>query len=253
MNELQIFNNEEFGEVRMAEINGKPYFVATDVATALGYTNPRKAISDHCKGVTKRDTPTSSGVQQMSYINEGELYRLIMKSKLPSAEKFEKWVMEEVLPSIRKNGGYIAGQETLSDEELLSKALMVAQRKIDEKNNIIAMQDSRIQGMIPKEIFADAVSASHTSILIGDLAKLICQNGVQIGQKRLFEWLRENNFLIKSGTSRNMPKQRYVEQGLFEVKESNIQNPDGSVRITKTTKVTGKGQVYFVNKFLKGA
>lgn len=253
MNELQIFNSEEFGEVRMAEINGKPYFVATDVATALGYTNPRKAISDHCKGVTKRDTPTSSGVQQMSYINEGDLYRLIMKSKLPSAEKFEKWVMEEVLPSIRKNGGYIAGQETLSDEELLSKALMVAQRKIDEKNNIIAMQDSRIQGMIPKEIFADAVSASHTSILIGDLAKLICQNGVQIGQKRLFEWLRENNFLIKSGTSRNMPKQRYVEQGLFEVKESNIQNPDGSVRITKTTKVTGKGQVYFVNKFLKGA
>jgi anti-repressor protein len=253
MNELQIFNNEEFGEVRMAEINGKPYFVATDVATALGYTNPRKAISDHCKGVTKRDTPTSSGVQQMSYINEGDLYRLIMKSKLPSAEKFEKWVMEEVLPSIRENGGYIAGQETLSDEELLSKALMVAQRKIDEKNNIIAMQDSRIQGMIPKEIFADAVSASHTSILIGDLAKLICQNGVQIGQKRLFEWLRENNFLIKSGTSRNMPKQRYVEQGLFEVKESNIQNPDGSVRITKTTKVTGKGQVYFVNKFLKGA
>lgn len=253
MNELQIFNNEEFGEVRMAEINGKPYFVATDVATALGYTNPRKAISDHCKGVTKRDTPTSSGVQQMSYINEGDLYRLIMKSKLPSAEKFEKWVMEEVLPSIRKNGGYIAGQETLSDEELLSKALMVAQRKIDEKNNIIAMQDSRIQGMIPKEIFADAVSASHTSILIGDLAKLICQNSVQIGQKRLFEWLRENNFLIKSGTSRNMPKQRYVEQGLFEVKESNIQNPDGSVRITKTTKVTGKGQVYFVNKFLKGA
>lgn len=253
MNELQIFNNEEFGEVRMTEINGKPYFVATDVATALGYTNPRKAISDHCKGVTKRDTPTSSGVQQMSYINEGDLYRLIMKSKLPSAEKFEKWVMEEVIPSIRKNGGYIAGQETLSDEELLSKALMVAQRKIDEKNNIIAMQDSRIQGMIPKEIFADAVSASHTSILIGDLAKLICQNGVQIGQKRLFEWLRENNFLIKSGTSRNMPKQRYVEQGLFEVKESNIQNPDGSVRITKTTKVTGKGQVYFVNKFLKGA
>lgn len=253
MNELQIFNNEEFGEVRMTEINGKPYFVATDVATALGYTNPRKAISDHCKGVTKRDTPTSSGVQQMSYINEGDLYRLIMKSKLPSAEKFEKWVMEEVLPSILKNGGYIAGQETLSDEELLSKALMVAQRKIDEKNNIIAMQDSRIQGMIPKEIFADAVSASHTSILIGDLAKLICQNGVQIGQKRLFEWLRENNFLIKNGSSKNMPQQRYVEQGLFEVKESNIQNPDGSVRITKTTKVTGKGQVYFVNKFLKGA
>ena len=174
-----------------------------------------------------------------------------MKSKLPSAEKFEKWVMEEVLPSIRKNGGYIAGQETLSDEELLSKALMVAQRKIEEKNNIIAMQDSRIQEMVPKEIFADAVATSHTSILIGDLAKLICQNGYQIGQKRLFDWLRENGYLVKNGSSKNMPLQRYVEQGLFEVKERNVQNPDGSVRITRTTKVTGKGQVYFINKFLR--
>jgi anti-repressor protein len=253
MNELQIFNNEEFGEIRTITKDDKTYFAGSDVAKALGYAIPHKAVQTHCKGVLKWNIPTSSGNQDVLFITEGDIYRLIMKSKLPSAEKFEKWVMEEVLPSIRKNGGYIAGQETLSDEELLSKALMVAQRKIDEKNNIIAMQDSRIQGMIPKEIFADAVSASHTSILIGDLAKLICQNGVQIGQKRLFEWLRENNFLIKSGTSRNMPKQRYVEQGLFEVKESNIQNPDGSVRITKTTKVTGKGQVYFVNKFLKGA
>ena len=138
-------------------------------------------------------------------------------------------------------------------EQVMARALKIANNMIEEKDHLIAIQDSRIQEMVPKEIFADAVSASHTSILIGDLAKLICQNGVQIGQKRLFEWLRENNFLIKSGASRNMPKQRYVEQGLFEVKESNIQNPDGSVRITKTTKVTGKGQVYFVNKFLKGA
>ena len=252
MNDLQIFNNEKFGEIRTITKDDKTYFAGSDVAKALGYAIPHKAVQTHCKGVLKWNIPTSSGNQDVLFITEGDVYRLIMKSKLPSAEKFEKWVMEEVLPSIRKNGGYIAGQETLSDEELLSKALMVAQRKIDEKNNIIAMQDSRIQGMIPKEIFADAVSASHTSILVGDLAKLICQNGVQIGQKRLFEWLRENNFLIKSGASRNMPKQRYVEQGLFEVKESNIQNPDGSVRITKTTKVTGKGQVYFVNKFLKG-
>lgn len=253
MNDLQIFNNEEFGEIRTITKDNKTYFAGSDVAKALGYAIPHKAVQTHCKGVLKWNIPTNSGNQDVLFITEGDIYRLIMKSKLPSAEKFEKWVMDEVLPSIRKNGGYIAGQETLSDEELLSKALVVAQRKIDEKNNIIAMQDSRIQGMIPKEIFADAVSASHTSILVGDLAKLICQNGVQIGQKRLFEWLRENNFLIKSGSSRNMPQQRYVEQGLFEVKESNIQNPDGSVRITKTTKVTGKGQVYFVNKFLKGA
>ena len=250
MNELQIFNNEEFGEIRTAEINGKPYFVASDVATALGYVNPRKAIIDHCKGVTKRDTPTSGGIQELSYINEGDVYRLIIRSKLPAAEKFESWVMEEVLPSIRKNGGYIAGQENLSDDELLAKALMVAQNKIAERDRIIAEKQEHIEKMRPKEIFADAVSSSHTSILIGDLAKLICQNGYQIGQKRLFEWMRKNGYLVKFGASKNMPMQRYIEQGLFEVKESNVQNPDGSVRITRTTKVTGKGQVYFVNKFI---
>ena len=254
MNELQIFNSEEFGEIRTITKDNEPMFCLADVCKALEISNVgnvKQRLSE--KGIHTADTPTKGGLQKMIFINEANLYKTIFQSRKESAERFTEWVTSEVLPSIRKNGGYIAGQETLSDEELLSKALMVAQRKIDEKNNIIAMQDSRIQGMIPKEIFADAVSASHTSILVGDLAKLICQNGVQIGQKRLFEWLRENNFLIKSGASRNMPKQRYVEQGLFEVKESNIQNPDGSVRITKTTKVTGKGQVYFVNKFLKGA
>ena len=253
MNELQIFNSEEFGEIRTITKDNEPMFCLSDVCKALEISNVgnvKQRLSE--KGIHTADTPTKGGLQKMIFINEANLYKTIFQSRKESAERFTEWVTSEVLPSIRKNGGYIAGQETLSDEELLSKALMVAQRKIDEKNNIIAMQDSRIQGMIPKEIFADAVSASHTSILVGDLAKLICQNGVQIGQKRLFEWLRENNFLIKSGASRNMPKQRYVEQGLFEVKESNIQNPDGSVRITKTTKVTGKGQVYFVNKFLKG-
>ena len=251
MNDLQIFNNEEFGEVRTVVLNSEPMFCLADVCKALDIKN----ATDVAKRLDDDErTRLNLGRQgETNFVTESGLYAVILRSDKPNAEKFRKWVTAEVLPSIRKNGGYIAGQETLSDEELLSKALMVAQRKIEEKNNIIAMQDSRIQGMIPKEIFADAVSASHTSILVGDLAKLICQNGVQIGQKRLFEWLRENNFLIKSGTSRNMPKQRYVEQGLFEVKESNIQNPDGSVRITKTTKVTGKGQVYFVNKFLKGA
>mgnify|MGYP003531801640 CR=1 FL=1 len=251
MNELQIFNSEEFGEVRTVVLNSEPMFCLVDVCKALDIKN----ATDVAKRLDDDErTRLNLGRQgETNFVTESGLYAVILRSDKPNAKKFRKWITGEVLPSIRKNGGYIAGQETLSDEELLSKALMVAQRKIEEKNNIIAMQDSRIQGMIPKEIFADAVSASHTSILVGDLAKLICQNGVQIGQKRLFEWLRENNFLIKSGTSRNMPKQRYVEQGLFEVKESNIQNPDGSVRITKTTKVTGKGQVYFVNKFLKGA
>lgn len=258
MNDLQIFENSEFGTVRIVYVDGKPYFAGSDIAKALGYAIPHKAIQSHCKGVLKRNIPTNGGCQDILIIPEGDIYRLIVKASSQScsesvrerADRFEKWIFDEVLPSIRKNGGYIAGQESLSDDELMAKALMVAQKKIDEKNRLIAMQDNRIQSMIPKEIFADAVSASHTSILIGDLAKLICQNGYQIGQKRLFDWMRDNGFLIKSGSSRNMPQQRYLEQGLFEVKESNLQNPDGSVRITRTTKVTGKGQVYFVNKFL---
>lgn len=250
MNELQIFSSEEFGQVRTVEINGKPYFVANDVAKALGYVETAKAIRTHCKGVSEMDIPSKGGIQCMKIIPEGDIYRLIVRSKLPSAEKFEKWVFDEVIPSIRTNGGYITGQETLSDEDLMAKAILVAQKKIKERDQIIEQQKQKIEADRPKTIFADAVSASHTSILIGDLAKLICQNGYQIGQKRLFQWMRDNGYLMVSGSSRNMPKQKYVEQGLFEIKESNVQNPDGSVRITRTTKVSGKGQLYFVNKFL---
>ena len=244
MNTLKVFQNKEFGRVRTVLVDNKPYFVANDVAKSLGYKRPADAITAHCKGSVKYRYLTEGGEQELKIIPEGDVYRLVVKSKLPSAEKFESWVFDEVLPSIRKNGGYINGQETLSDDELMAKALMVAQNKIAERDKVI-------ERMKPKEIFADAVSTSKTSILVGDLAKLICQNGYKIGQKRLFDWLRENGYLIKNGTSRNMPSQRYLEQGLFEIKESNIQNPDGSVRITKTTKVTGKGQIYFVNKFLE--
>lgn len=252
MNNLEIFKNEEFGEIRTVTINNEPYFVGNDVAVILGYAEPRSTVSKKVdaedKGVAKLETP--SGVQEMTVINESGLYSLILGSKLESAKRFKHWVTSEVLPSIRKNGGYIAGQETLSDDELMAKALLVAQNKIAERDGIIQRQREQIEADKPKTIFADAVSASKTSILVGDLAKLICQNGYQIGQKRLFEWLRENGYLIKSGNSKNMPMQRYIEQGLFEVKESNVQNPDGSVRITKTTKITGKGQIYFINKFV---
>ncbi len=136
-------------------------------------------------------------------------------------------------------------------EQVMARALKIANKQIDDLKNNNLILERKIEADKPKTIFADAVSTSNTSILVGDLAKLICQNGVKIGQKRLFQWMRENNFLIKNGSSRNMPQQRYVENGLFEVKESNVQNPDGSVRITRTTKVTGKGQLYFVNKFLQ--
>ena len=242
MNDLTIFNSNEFGEIRTVTIDGKPYFVATDVATALGYVNPRKAVNDHCKGVTKRDTPTSSGVQQMSYINEGDLYRLIMKSKLPAAEKFESWVVDEVLPTIRKTGSYKI--QTPQGKELLALAVLEAQKTIEA-------QTAEIERMKPKEIFADAVAASRTSILIGDLAKLLRQNGAETGQRRLFDWLRENGYLIKrKGSDWNMPTQRSMELGLFEVKESTVNNPDGAVRTNRTTKVTGKGQQYFINKFI---
>ena len=248
MNELQIFNNSEFGEIRTVTVNDEVWFVAKDVCEALKHTNTTVAMQ-----MLEEDERTKLSLGragETNCINESGLYTLIIKSNLPKAKKFRKWVTSEVLPSIRKNGGYIAGQETMSDDELMAKALMVAQNKIAERDTLIAEQQRAIEQMKPQKIFAEAVETSHTSILVGDLAKLICQNGVQIGQKRLFEWLRNNNFLIKSGASRNMPQQRFVQQGLFEVKESNIQNPDGSVRITRTTKVTGKGQIYFINKFL---
>lgn len=242
MNNLQIFKNSEFGEIRTVTVNDEPMFCLTDICKALEMSNPTmvaQRLDDDER--TKLDLGRQG---ETNFITESGLYAVILRSDKPNAKKFRKWVTSEVLPSIRKNGGYIAGQENMTDDELMAKALMVAQNKIAER-------DKQIERMKPKEIFADAVSASETSILVGDLAKLISQNGYKIGQKRLFEWLRTNNFLIKCGSSRNMPQQRFVEQGLFEIKESNIQNPDGSVRITRTTKVTGKGQIYFVNKFMK--
>lgn len=252
MNELKIFKNSEFGEIRTALVDNEPMFCLSDVCKALEISNAgnvKNRLSE--KGIRSVDTLTKGGMQALTYINESNLYKTIFQSRKESAEKFTEWVTGEVLPSIRKNGGYIAGQESLSDDELMAKALLVAQNKIAERDSIIAEKQKQIEQMKPKQIFADAVSASHTSILIGDLAKLICQNGIQIGQKRLFEWMRQNGYLIKYGASRNMPMQKYIEQGLFEIKESSVQNPDGSVRITRTTKVTGKGQVYFVNKFIR--
>lgn len=254
MNELQIFNNPEFGSVRTITKDNEPMFCLGDLCRALDLT--AKGVKQRLSDEVISNYPiedTLGRMQNTLFVNEDGLYDVILESRKDSAKKFRRWVTSEVLPSIRKNGGYIAGQETLSDEELMAKALLVANNKIKERDAIIERQQAKIEADKPKTIFADAVSTSHTSILIGDLAKLICQNGVQIGQKRLFDWLRDNGYLIKCGLSRNMPMQRYVEQGLFEVKESTVQNPDGSVRITKTTKVTGKGQVYFVNKFLGGA
>lgn len=248
MNELQIFNSEEFGDIRTVSINDEPWFVASDICKALDISNPSVAIARLEEDERSKFNLGRQG--EGNIVNEYGLYSLVLASRKPEAKKFKRWITHEVIPSIRKHGGYIAGQESMSDEELLAKALVVAQSKIAERDRIIAQKQERIEQMRPKEVFADAVATSKHSILIGDLAKLICQNGYQIGQKRLFQWMRENGYLMKTGSSYNMPLQRYVEQGLFEIKESTINNPDGSVRITRTTVVTGKGQIYFINKFI---
>lgn len=244
MNTLQIFKNKEFGQIRTVTIDNEPWFVGKDVASALGYTNPQKAVRDHVseedRGMNEMDTP--SGRQNLVVINESGLYALIFGSKLESAKRFKHWVTSDVLPAIRKTGGY--QMKAPEGKELLALAVLEAQKTIEEQN-------AQIERMRPKEIFADAVTTSRQSILIGQLAKLICQNGHSIGQNRLFQWMRDNGYLMKSGNNYNMPMQRYVEQGLFEIKERSITNPDGSVKLTRTTKVTGKGQQYFINKFLK--
>ena len=227
MNELQIFNNEEFGTIRTAEINGKPYFVASDVATALGYANPRKAVIDHCKGVTKRDTPTSGGKQELSYINEGDVYRLIVRSKLPSAEKFESWVVDEVIPSIRKNGGYIANQENLTPEQIVANALIVAQ-------NIISQKDKQIEEMRPKADFFDAVADSKTAISMNEVSKVLGIKG--LGRNNLFEFLRDNAILDRW----NVPYQKYIDCGWFRVIEQKY-TKNGEEHISIKTLVYQKG------------
>ncbi len=242
MNKVKIFNSEEFGDVRTVTINGEPWFVGKDVADILGYQNGSRDINRHVHEEDRQNyqNGTFDSPRGMTIINESGLYALIFGSKLESAVRFKHWVTSEVLPAIRKTGSYQAPQ----GKELLALAVLEAQKTIDE-------QSKAIERMKPKVIFANAVETSHTSILIGDLAKLLKQNGVETGQKRLFDWMREKGYLIKrKGSDWNMPTQKAMNMKLFEVKESTVNNPDGSVRINRTTKVTGRGQTYFVNKFL---
>ena len=250
MNDITIFNNPKFGELRGIEVNGKPYLVAKDVAEILGYTNPQKAIRDHVdeEDKTVNDSFTVNGTMPI-LINESGVYSLILSSKLPKAKEFKRWVTAEVLPSIRKHGAYMT-------EETLEKALanpdfliQLATQYKEEKEKRLAAE-KQIEADRPKVVFADAVEASDGSILVGVLAKILKQNGVEMGQNRLFSWLRENGYLMKGGASRNMPTQYSKEHGLIDVKESTHIMPDGTIRQTFTPKITGKGQRYFVNKFL---
>lgn len=250
MNELQIFNNPDFGEVRTLTESGAVLFCGSDVAKALGYTNPSKALSDHCKGVTKCYTPTKSGTQEMSFIPESDLYRLIFSSKLPTAEKFTDWVTSEVLPTIRKTGGYVNDDDAFI-RTYLPNADEATKAMFQTTLQTVRQLNARIEADKPKVLFADAVATAKSSILIGELAKLISQNGVSIGQNRLFAWMRDKGYLIRrKGSDYNMPTQRSMEMGLFEIKETSITHADGHTSVSKTSKVTGKGQQYFINLFL---
>lgn len=241
MNQLQVFENAQFGQVRTVNRDGAPWFIAKDVCTALEITNPSDALKRLDDDERARFNLGRQG--ETNIVNEPGLYALVLGSRKPEARAFKRWITHDVIPSIRKSGGYIAGQETMTDAELLSKALLVAQRQIDERN-------AQIEAMTPKALFADAVSASKTSILIGELAKMLKQNGVPIGQKRLFQWMREHKYLGTRGASYNMPTQKSMELGVLEIKETAIPHSDGHVTINCTPKVTGKGQQYFINKFL---
>lgn len=259
MNEIQIFTNPQFGEIRtFADENNEPLFCAADVCKALGYSNSRKAVSDHVdKGdVTKRDIIDSFGrTQSATFVNESGLYSLIFGSKLDSAKAFKRWVTSEVLPAIRRHGVYATPQTIDSILADPDNAIRLLQNlKEERQQRLIAEQKAQIEAEInkanaPKVLFADAVVGSRSTCLIGELAKILTQNGYTIGQNRLFKWLRENGYLGTKGEYYNIPNQKYQEMGLFEVKTS-VHDENGVMVTKRTTKVTGKGQQYFINKFL---
>lgn len=250
MNELQIFNNPEFGEIRTIEEDGKVLFCASDVAKALGYAKPQNAVAAHCKGALKRGIHTNGGIQEMSFIPESDVYRLSFGSKLPTAERLTDWIVEEVIPTIRKHGAYMTPEvieRTLTDPDYIIQ-LATTLKEERQKRRVL---EAKAEEDKPKVLFADSVAASHTSILIFDLAKILKQNGVDIGGNRLFDWMRKNGYLVRrKGSDYNMPTQRSMEMGLFEVKETSVSHSDGHISVNKTPKVTGKGQQYFINAFL---
>jgi anti-repressor protein len=266
--QIKQFTNANGYTLRTISDNGTVYFVGKDAAQMLGYTNTKDAISKHCKGVAKRyPLMTAGGTQEVRVINEPDFYRLVVNSKLPAAQEYERWVFEEVLPAIRRDGGYIAATVEETPEEVMARALQIAQATLERQKARIselehksesqalelAQQDIKLEqqqlaldAAAPKVTFADAVAQSDNCILIGELAKLIRQNGIDMGMNRLFRWLRDNKYLMRD----NRPTQRSMERGLFRVIERSIVDASGNTRLCLTTKVTGKGQQYFINHFL---
>lgn len=251
--DLQLFSSERFGKLRATQIDCEVWFAATDVAKALGYRDANqitRALDDDEKrwseGTLSECTHSHLGIR---LINESGLYRVLMRSQRPEAVPFQRWLAHEVVPEIRRNGGYIATSPEDSDADIMARALLIAQKTIDRKNELIALHEATIEDMKPKALFADAVADSDGTCLIGELAKMMCQNGLEIGQNRLFKLLQRDGYLGKSGSNRNVPTQRSMDMKLFRIKETAVTHSDGRVTINRTPKVTGKGQAYFIGRY----
>lgn len=250
MNDMKIFENSEFGAVRVVDVNGEPWFVARDVASALGYVDTTQAIRMHCeKAKDFRGVEMTATATPMKIIPEEDVYALIFGSHLESAKQFRRWICDEVLPAIRKHGGYLTPaklEEALLNPDTLIR-LATTLKAEREKRQALEAQAAADR---PKVVFAESIEVAKTSILVGEMAKLIKQaTGCDMGQNRFFEWLRANGYLHKGGSARNMPTQRCIDAGWMEIKEGTRIGSSGECHITRTPKVTGKGQIYFVNLF----
>ena len=246
MTDIQKFTNEEFGTIRVADNNGEPWFVAKDVCDALGIATNH--LRERNRGLDDDEVvslPNWEGKGSAPLIvSEPGFYKLVMKSRKPEAKAFQRWVTHEVLPSIRKQGGYMTARADETPEQIMARALMLAKDTMDR-------QQREIAELRPKALFADAVAASDGTCLIGELAKMMRQNGVHVGQNRLFEWLRRDGFLGKTGSNYNVPTQMAMERGLFRIKETAVTHSDGHVTVNRTPKATGRGQRYFIDRYCK--
>lgn len=244
---IQLFKSPQFGELRGLNYKGEAWLMGTDVARRLGYTNPQKAIRDHVddEDKTLNESFTVNGTIPV-LINESGLYSLILSSKMPKAREFKRWVTSEVLPQIRKTGGYLHVNDNDDDNAIMARALLVAQKTIEQRDALLKEKQRVIEEQKPKVAFANAVTSCEDSILIGEMAKLLTQNGYEIGRTRLFRWLRENGYIFKHSTE---PIQKWVERGIFNTQVTIINTHHGQ-RESVTTKVTGKGQQYFMSIFI---
>ena len=249
MNDVTIFRKDEFGAVRAVTLEGEPWFVAADVCRALGMGNSSDVIKrlDEDERTLVSIEGASNGLP-VNAVNEPGLYALILGSRKPEAKAFKRWITHEVIPEIRKTGGYIAGQETMDDDQLLANALMVAQRKIAERNKQLEAANEKIKADAPKVLFAETVEKAETCISIGTLAKILNQAGLDIGERRLFERLRNDKWLNSKGRNWNVPSQKSMDMGLMRVHESTVSRSSG-IQINKTPLITGKGQCFFLDLY----